>query len=164
MAALSNSEWISLASGVVALCAFGVSLWQGHVSSKHNRLSARPLLKIDFHAKDDEVSCSLINVGLGPAFLDELLFSISGKDYDFFSNSFVEFVDRFRSPLLNETNFYVHRVPRGTVISANESFLIFKTVDDTLMQAHLDKVNVLLPQMQFMAKYRSMYGERFGSD
>ena len=163
MAALSNSDWIALSSGVVALCALGVSFWQGHVASKHNRLSARPHLKVDCHAKDDEISCSIINVGLGPAFLDELLFSIGGTEYDFFGDSFMGFVDHFRNPLMSETNFYVHRVPPGTAISAGESFLIFRTVEHPLMQTHLDSVNSLLPRIQSMSRYRSMYGERFGA-
>lgn len=62
---------IAVAAVVVAVAALSVSVWEGVTSRKHNRLSVRPLLKIEFYNTDSHcLSACLYNNGLGPAVID----------------------------------------------------------------------------------------------
>lgn len=160
---MTASDWIALSSVVIALCAFGASLWQAHATSKHNRLSAKPTLQTNFVVKRDEVHGSLLNVGLGPALLDELRFRFNDREFNFFDDSFNEFLDLFSNPGGNHTDFYVQRVPTGTVIPVGGEFLLFRVLNASKDSEHIERLNAMLPRLQFKSAYRSMYEEHFES-
>ncbi|OLQ81669.1 hypothetical protein BIT28_14190 [Photobacterium proteolyticum] len=68
---MENSDWIALASGVVALCALATTAYQAYLSRQHNRLSLAPHLFATTHIdKLDQVARTvLINGGTGPAYV-----------------------------------------------------------------------------------------------
>lgn len=81
---MSSEIWISLASAVVALCALGVTVWQGRQNDKHNKMSVRPKLTASEDYEDDDkgrtVSFELINAGFGPAIIKDFVLVYDGKE------------------------------------------------------------------------------------
>lgn len=64
---------VALMSAVISACALWVSIQQADLAREHNRLSVRPQLdwRID-DAPDGSLTVSLINVGLGPASVNDV--------------------------------------------------------------------------------------------
>lgn len=82
-----NENWeiyISTTSLVIALCALGVTVWQGKQNYRHNKMSVRPKLTASENYEDDEdgrnVTFELINSGFGPATIKEFVLYYDGKE------------------------------------------------------------------------------------
>lgn len=65
---------------LVAVCALGTSLWQGYTIQKHNRLMVQPILdsEINYEA-NGEWAAFVLNNGLGPAQVTEVIYAVDGK-------------------------------------------------------------------------------------
>jgi hypothetical protein len=72
---------IGISSVVIALCALGISVWQGIQTRKHNKLSFRPHLTTWTHSNIEKgfYAIELINNGLGPAIIESFTVKIDGK-------------------------------------------------------------------------------------
>ena len=74
--AANESNWSddipAIASGFIALLALFTTMYQSHLSRKHNRLSVKP--HIALHSEEDGNTFKIIirNDGLGPAKIDTL--------------------------------------------------------------------------------------------
>ena len=71
--------FIAIVSAFIALCALGLSVISLMFTRKHNRLSVRPHLRIDFCRKRPN-DCKIIicNHGLGPAIIEDIyLYSVN---------------------------------------------------------------------------------------
>lgn len=71
-----------IASAVIAFCALGLTIWQGLLARKHNRLSATPHLTTWRHIDGDKNFCivDLLNNGIGPALIKMYKLSVDGKN------------------------------------------------------------------------------------
>lgn len=63
----SPKELIAIAATVIALCALGVSVYEGYSGRLHRRLSVRPYVSFAFYYNKAGAHFSLDNYGLGPA-------------------------------------------------------------------------------------------------
>jgi len=70
----------AISSTIIAVCALGLSIWQGVQIRKHNRLSFRPHLTTWTHrnAENGSYAVELINNGLGPAVIDDFVVYVDG--------------------------------------------------------------------------------------
>jgi hypothetical protein len=70
-----------ISSGVIALCALGISIWQGSQARKHNKLSFKPHLTTWTHRNVQKgfYAIELINNGLGPAIIESFVVNVDGK-------------------------------------------------------------------------------------
>lgn len=59
-------------STVIALCAFGLTIWQACITRKHNKLSVTPHLTTWMHSDKAKniYAVELLNNGIGPALID----------------------------------------------------------------------------------------------
>jgi hypothetical protein len=75
---------IALASAVVALCALGVTFWQGYLMRQHNKISVRPKLTATENYEDTDkaraISFELINSGFGPAIIKDFILVYDGEE------------------------------------------------------------------------------------
>ena len=76
------STSIALASACVGLSALGISIWQGYLQRKHNRISVLPCLSFEPHI-DFNNHCSIVvkNHGLGPARFKKMIWLINDKEH-----------------------------------------------------------------------------------
>lgn len=79
---LAPADIAAMSSVFVAICALVVSLWQGHIMRKHNRLSSKPVIDMNLHVTTQKVCLEILNCGLGPGFLQALDVSHGGTTYN----------------------------------------------------------------------------------
>src|SRR5688572_25280527 len=80
---LSEATVTAMSAVFIALLALTVTIWQAALTRRHNRLSVRPHLRIDWlvsdEGTDEKVSVVLSNNGLGPAIIKRFQWKIDGK-------------------------------------------------------------------------------------
>lgn len=72
----------TLVTALAAVCAIGLTIWQGQQNYKHNQLMVRPILtvKIRYGDKGDSVAFQLINSGVGPAIIKDFVLLFKDKE------------------------------------------------------------------------------------
>lgn len=80
---MNTDDWsviTGISSAVIALCALGLSIWQGCLARTHNRLSVRPHLTTWTHSDAEKgfYAVELINNGIGPAVIEEFTVKVDG--------------------------------------------------------------------------------------
>ncbi len=68
----------SVGAMLVALVALGAAIFEGRATRRHNRLSVRPLLRIDYA----ETGITLHNTGAGPAILNTFEVFVDGEEVE----------------------------------------------------------------------------------
>lgn len=81
---MNADDWqvvTGISSAVIALCALGLSVWQGILARKHNRLSFRPHFTTWTHSNAEKgfYTVELINNGIGPAIIEEFTIKVDGR-------------------------------------------------------------------------------------
>lgn len=75
---MTNSDYIAIASSLIALLALITTIAQLRSAKRYNILSVRPLIR--FHIKiDDALTYSFENHGLGPALIMEFTINVAGR-------------------------------------------------------------------------------------
>ena len=78
---IPSETWIV---AFVAVCALGVTVWQGRQNYKHNRMSVRPQLAVfeysDTTETEKNVWLELVNSGIGPAIIKDFILLYDGKE------------------------------------------------------------------------------------
>ncbi|OUR82696.1 hypothetical protein A9Q75_05245 [Colwellia psychrerythraea] len=77
---MDASDYIALASMLVAIVALVATLYQSHLSKEHNKLSVVPHLIVHRYTVDESCKFTLENNGLGPAIIKEFKLVASGKE------------------------------------------------------------------------------------
>lgn len=75
----SAGDRVAVASAFIALCALGLSVYEGHTNRLHQRLSVQPYVSFGFYYDNDSAHYALNNWGLGPATLRWFRASVDGK-------------------------------------------------------------------------------------
>lgn len=77
---MESSDSIALASAAVAVCALGVSIWQGYVTREHSILSVTPRLDVHVHiSESDDCFIEIKNAGLGLALINAIKIETPSK-------------------------------------------------------------------------------------
>lgn len=64
------TEIIAISSVVIAVCALGISIWQGYIARQHNKLSVVPMLHVDVdQTEGKDIEIVSVNNGVGPAII-----------------------------------------------------------------------------------------------
>ena len=71
---MESSDIIAISAAFITLCAFFTTLWQGHLTRRHNKLSIKPSLNFDQNLRHSgvDVKYTVKNSGLGPAMIKAL--------------------------------------------------------------------------------------------
>jgi hypothetical protein len=79
---MDNSDIIAVTSAIVALCAFGVSVFQTYATIRHNKLQVRPIISIESSSDSSDKFFAVHNLGLGPAIVNSITATFRSLDYD----------------------------------------------------------------------------------
>lgn len=80
---INSSDVIALSAVVIAVCSLGVSIWQGYLARRHNQLSVKPYVYLNWHlSHGDNVTCQIKNDGLGTAFINSFKVEIDGVTHE----------------------------------------------------------------------------------
>lgn len=77
-------SWEAIAGfsiAIIALCAFGLTIWQARITQKHNKLSVTPHLTTWSHsdAGNNRYAVELLNNGIGPALINSFQIQVDGQ-------------------------------------------------------------------------------------
>ncbi|MFJ5442829.1 hypothetical protein [Pectobacterium sp. CHL-2024] len=77
-----NSLAISLASVIVALCALGLSVYQGYLQKKNYEISVQPYITLvpTIDGSKNEYGYYIYNAGLGNGYIDKIQYFINGRE------------------------------------------------------------------------------------
>lgn len=155
---------LSGAAVVIALAAFGASIWQGWETRKHNRLSlmpyinAAPIAKLS--VKEDGVLIS--NDGLGTGFIIDAYIIVNGKKFDLTTNTQIEL---YKFIGLDNRCFTRTYLPVGASLKPSETVRLFSPT-----QADINKIHCLIEysrlfsqQLDLYISYQSIY-QKEGED
>jgi len=131
----------SIAVLIVALSAVAVAVWQAQLTRKHNQLTVKPYLDVDFTVEGG-VTLVLKNKGEGAAIVQEFTLVANGQE---FSN----WEDLFRS-VDEDVNIGMNRLfGFEDIIGSKEEVILCQFPDNTPK-----RVNIIIT-----LKYESIYGE-----
>jgi hypothetical protein len=133
---------VQSASLVVAVCALVVTVWQGVVTRRHNRLSVTPVLTL--YRREIDGIISVKNSGIGPALIvsQEVYFKGEPLNDDSFQQAIPHLIDSG------------HLLP-GAAIAPGDEVMLFKSA--TFLDGSHIKV---LEELRFRITYKSVYNQQ----
>ena len=156
-----NERLTQSAVVIIAVCAVGVSVWQGRISrqhldlaqesirvaQEHNKLIVRPYLNFfSGWVSKDTWGLNLTNEGIGPAIVKSVELTYKGKTYSHWD------------ALLDAMNLRSSRV-NSTNLGKDSPFKMDKEV--SLIQLIRDPVKPIPLGVDILIKYNSIYNEPF---
>ena len=133
---------VQFAALVVAVCALAVTVWQGVVTRKHNRLSVTPVLTL--YRREIDGIITVKNNGIGPALIisQEVYFKGEPLEEESFQKAIPNLVDSG------------HLLP-GAAIAPGDEVMLFKSA------AYVDGSHMeVLQELRFRITYKSIYNEQ----
>jgi len=148
---------------VIAVAALIVSIWENVAARKHNRLSVRPLLRVDcLGERQGPLSVTLVNSGVGPAIVESFTAKLNGETIP---SSELHPVDCALKRLGVAPEDYIYFTPwPGEAVSAGEKLTLLtfpKTAEDRVAA---DRMKDLLPKICLRIVYKSIYDEKLVFD
>ena len=156
---------ISISAIFIALSSLIVAIWQNILTRKHNKLSVKPLICIDYHFTDDEElnGIYLDNTGLGPAiiksfrvFIDED--EILQSDYELWEGA----IKKLEFP--PNINLKIFVLLKESVIYPNDKKCLIginSMVEPSDYQQYFYNA---LRRIDFKLEYESIYEEKFSQN
>jgi hypothetical protein len=149
-------------AAAVGFCAFLATYWQAKISREHNRLSVRP--KVQFEKKIDpdngSISFGLVNHGLGPAILDEIILTIHSQKGLFANNEMQSELKRLcRESDVTYTPFFLLKNSNLRINKKYDLMNFTNSTDNPMWHQNVD--TLMRTALNFEFKYKSMYGEEF---
>lgn len=146
---------IALASAAVALCALGVTIWQGKQNYKHNKLSVRPFLRTfeysdTLNSKTGRLTFELMNCGIGPAIIKNFVLLYEGKEVS--RNNRKTYYEFLQKLLVDFDNLKISMYGPGAAMQTGEKLLLLSFAYDLKKQdiGFADKLNLIV-------EYQSIY-------
>lgn len=148
---------VAVSTTLIAVVALYVSLWQGFVSRRHNRLSVLPHLRLDWLPRDESLVVEMHNHGIGPAVFVE--FGLLYDESPITQNT-SDFIRTKLSQSEADIDFYIYTPFEGDALAAGESLdLIILYVSRDV--AHRRAGTQLLSRVSYDITYTSVYGQEF---
>ncbi|MET0013052.1 MAG: hypothetical protein ABW088_05310 [Sedimenticola sp.] len=153
-------------SEIIALCAFGIAVWQGYVIRAHNKISVRPHIIVEpiVQWNEPQVQILLENVGIGPAMIKSYKVLLDGEEVDLsVKTALTNMISALDIPEISYGG--------GKVLSNNDAIRQGKTetaLSITTKEEYDDKfdnsgAHKELERVQILIEYESLYGKSFSA-
>tara|TARA_R110002073_G_scaffold84612_1_gene201494 strand:- start:4414 stop:4911 length:498 start_codon:yes stop_codon:yes gene_type:complete len=150
---------IALSTTVIAVCALGVSFWQGYLQSRHQKLSVQPHMTIDFETRsNNDVAVYFRSNGLGPAKLIEYSWLFNNKIFSIESHR--DYGDLLNALGLGDESAELYSPHMGGYVEQGFSTFFVRFLGSAGSEQHKE-VSSRLCQAKIMLRYESIYGEEF---
>lgn len=143
---------IGVSGIIIALGAAITTIWQGFLTRQHNRLSVKPILRIDRNSTLKYFNIVLLNNGVGPAIIKSVKYFVNNMEI-LGNNIPKQVIEK-----LELSGWYEHfELLTGESFSCGEQRSLFKSIGviegDTAMTA--------FKPFTIEIKYESIYNEEF---
>jgi hypothetical protein len=157
---MSQPDSIALASAIVALCALVTSIWQGLVTRRHARLSARPIIEAEAHSHKNP-GIMISNIGLGPAKIIKLAVVLGGDHFNLLTDGGHQNLTEALVSEDQDRQSVHHYVPRiGTTLGAGEKVLLLSIPAAAEKPTLSAEIAGKFRAMALHVEYESIYEER----
>jgi len=149
---------IAIAGLIIALAAAITTIWQGVLTRRHNRLSVKPMIRIDRNSITGQpFNITLKNTGVGPAIIKSIQFIVDGKRIPENSQDpGKEVLDALR---LETHNFY--EIYPNESFAAGEPHIVFESIKPMKSDMEAVKRQETFKRLGIIVNYQSIYEERF---
>jgi hypothetical protein len=151
---------LSVSAIVIALTSVAVSIWEGHETRLHNRLSVRPRIGINGDVENTTFGLVLENNGLGPAVVRDYVLLLDGKPFE--KKGFGGLDVLLDSLGLGGRLAAKGPIGPGSTVPAGgreNLFYLKREPSDDLMAV----ISEMEKRLRVQVRYASMYGERLES-
>ncbi|MBW8367817.1 MAG: hypothetical protein K0M70_08170 [Arenimonas sp.] len=164
-APLTSSDIIAMSSAVIALCALGISIWQGYVTRQHNVLSARPIIELLACLGDPEKDGIILkNAGPGPAIVRGITLTSDRVRFNLFSeHEFKKLLSAWTEGLSPTPTFGTLHVDDNTIIASGESVQFLAVNPYTPMAQLFLRLEEKFGGMEIDVEYECLYGKKHTS-
>jgi hypothetical protein len=148
-----------IATVLISLLALGLTIWNGYLSRKHNKISQRPLIASNTYLASNTISYEIRNIGNGTAVIEEQLFFINGKgvNHDSFLNDMKSYLSDFVGT--DSTYEYAHLNDEFSSVGVNEKEYLFKITSN--IDITIEKQKKILNRYATKIRYKSLYEDKF---
>lgn len=159
MSLLQNERWpeivTAISTVIVAMVAVGVSVWQGFVARRHNRLSVTPTIRFDTYL--DTSKLLLINTGVGPAIIEKMIVTVDGKNVEEYELLHAA----FRRLGIQGADWITYQPDRREAMAVGEKIVLFERpeIDVEFQQ----RINEALRRLEIHIFYESIYKDSFSA-
>ena len=161
---LTNSDIIALSSGVVALCAFFVSIFQTFYTMRHNKLQVRPLLSIESASDTGEKFVAIHNLGLGPALIERVTATYRGLTYDLLTQGGLDAVtDHIHGYDGEACRIYTNCLQKRSSIPSSGCEKLIR-IHCPEGSGYEDAIDAFIQSLVVEAEYVCIYGTRHRAD
>lgn len=159
---LSSTDWIALSSAVIALIAFGYSVYQGRLQRRHQILSAKPML--EFHVSNGDTLLLIRNEGFGPASIVSFTAEKEGQVIDMTTGTGIkQFVESAMARFDEDFRYERTRFDSGTVFGVGKEVSVV-IARDHLSDASRQKITEGLSSLKLLISYKCIYGETYSTE
>lgn len=150
---------VSICSAIIAACALGLTVWQGHQSRKHNIKTVQPMLtfKSDIHTDGLYFNLILANHGFGPALIEDFKLTLDGEEPPGVGKE--KLYNAFSTALENHNfNYKFTHLEKGYVVPSNGICEIASISFENKTESLSNVLNTGLERMDLYVGYSSIYG------
>lgn len=157
---MDDSDYIAFSSAVIAGLALATSIWQGFVTRKHARLSARPIIEAEAHARRD-AGITLVNSGFGPARLTKLTVELRGHCFNLLKDAgHAGLTDVLVADIFDREEVH-HFVPRPrSTIGVGQRLQLVSIPAAASNHKLANQLAVTFREMTLNVEYESIYQEK----
>lgn len=161
---LVSALWPTLVPVLISILALSLTIWQGWMTRKHNRLSTKPFLDFSWQLNSEfQLSCELKNLGLGPALIQKVRYFIEGEE--------IVIEGRHSYQLLFaklDLDTLIKKIPvthihPGTAFSIGHSECIFDLSSSSLLEGENKLISEKFKALSLQVEYESIYGIKYKS-
>jgi hypothetical protein len=157
---MSSELILGIIGTIIALSVAITTIWQGVLTRRHNRLSVKPILRIDRNAvKGEYASIILRNNGVGPAIINSVEFMVDGLTIpENVRDPWIEVLNRIG---LSDTSIRIQTIISKESFSAGEKFELYKTINPVTEGKEINKIRTAVDRLTILIEYESVYEEQF---
>ena len=144
---------------MIAFSVAVVTIWQGFLMRRHNRLSVRPMLRIDrYTVLGEKVGISIRNTGVGPAIIKSIEYVIDEfSDTKKYSNGNDVIINLDLEPEI----FRIFYIYPDESLSSGEYHFLFETLGKIENKDILPDILNAFNRLSIKVLYQSIYEEQF---
>ncbi|NRB80237.1 MAG: hypothetical protein HRU38_16470 [Saccharospirillaceae bacterium] len=159
-----TSDYIALVSAFIALLVFGLTVWQGMQTRKHNQLSVKPFLDFSWVNNHEKgLKCEIVNSGIGPAFLNQINFFVDDKKFHIKGRN--DYKSLFEALDLNEIlgQVSVQHIEPNSALSIGQTNDLLVFCDSSVLKSDYELIASKLRRFSVQVEYKCIYGVSYQS-
>ncbi|MFA6599322.1 MAG: hypothetical protein WCS69_16495 [Ignavibacteriaceae bacterium] len=145
---------------IIALSAVVTTVWQGILTRRHNRLSVKPILRIDRKTVvGEKVSILLTNSGVGPAIICRVKFFVDGivVEPDMMGTGNIALLKIGR----DARKYRIFEIFPEESFAAGEQQALFESIDEIGNALIMNETKEAFDRISIEIEYTSVYEEKF---